>query len=53
MHCDDKRMLFVLEEQIKSSWENLRKSGYQDELLLKELNDAIIDYKDYKKSLEN
>jgi len=53
MHCDDKRMLFVLEEQIKSCWERLQESGYEDAICLKELIDAIRDYNQYKKTPNN
>jgi hypothetical protein len=52
MHCDDKRMLYVFEEQIKSCWENLRSSDYQSESLLKELNEVILEYNEYKKMLK-
>lgn len=52
MHCDDKRMLYILEEQIKSCWERFQESGYQSESLLKDLNDTIVDYNQYKKALE-
>lgn len=52
MHCDDKRMLYVLEQQIVSTWESLKESGFQDKLLLKELNESIIDYNEYKKSIQ-
>jgi len=51
MHCDDKRMLYVLEQEIASCWEKLEESDFQNESLLEELNDSIIDYNDYKKSL--
>ncbi|QUC65529.1 hypothetical protein NsoK4_04640 [Nitrosopumilus sp. K4] len=52
MHCDDKRMLHVLEQQIVANWENLKKDGFQDDSLLKELNESIIDYNEYKKSIQ-
>ena len=52
MHCDDKRMLHVLEEQIKESWKNLQESGFQNEEYLKELNESIVDYNAYKNALE-
>ena len=51
MHCDDKRMLYVLEQEIISCWENLRKSRF-DVILLSELNKSIIDYNEYKKSIQ-
>lgn len=52
MHCDDKRMLYVLEEQIKSCWERLQESEFENESYLKELNDSIRDYNEYKKSVQ-
>lgn len=52
MHCDDKRMLYVLEQQIVTNWEELKKTKFQNESLLKELNESIIDYNEYKKSIE-
>lgn len=52
MHCDDKRMLYVFEEQIESCWKNLRDSDYQSESLLKELNRVISEYNEYKKMLK-
>lgn len=51
MHCDDKRMLYVLEQEIVSCWEKLEASDFQNESLLEELNESITDYNDYKKSL--
>lgn len=52
MHCDDKRMLFILEQEIVTCWEKLEKSDFQNESLFKELNNSIIDYNEYKKSVE-
>ncbi len=52
MHCDDKRMLYVFEEQIKSCWKNLCDSDYQNESSLKELNQVISEYNEYKKMLK-
>ena len=51
MHCDDKRMLYVLEQEIVSCWEKLEESDFQNESLLEELNNSITDYNDYKKSI--
>jgi hypothetical protein len=52
MHCDDKRMFLVLEEEIITCWESLKKTGFQDESALKELNESIINYNDYKNSFK-
>ncbi len=48
MHCDDKRTLYVLKKVIEKSWDELKESGFKDEKLLKNLNDAFIDYFEYK-----
>ena len=45
-------MLYVLEQEIVSCWESLKKSNYQDKSMLSELNEAVIDYNEYKKSIE-
>ena len=52
MHCDDKRTLFVLKEEIKKSWKELENSEFKDQELLKKLNDSFLTYFDYKKDLE-
>ena len=49
MHCDDKRTLFVLKENIENSWEELKESKF-DEMKLKEFSDALAEYFDLKKS---
>lgn len=51
MHCDDKRTLFVLKEQIEKNWELLKESSF-DEEKLKEFSDSLVEYFDYKKSSE-
>ena len=53
MHCDDKRMLSVLKEEIKKSWKELEDSGFKKQELLEKLNGAFLSYFDYKKDLEN
>ena len=50
MHCDYKRTLFVLKEQIEKRWDELKNSGFKDERLLKNLNEAFVEYFEYKKS---
>ncbi|MCV0392313.1 MAG: hypothetical protein K5790_03345 [Nitrosopumilus sp.] len=49
MHCDDKRTLFVLKEQIKKTWDLLKESDFKDKDLLKMLNDIILDYTECQK----
>ena len=50
MHCDDKRTLFVLKEQIEKSWHLLEKSSFKDQQLLEDLNTAIAEYFECKLS---
>ena len=49
MHCDDKRTLFVLKEQIEKIWESLKESNFGEEKL-KEFRDSLVEYFDCKKS---
>lgn len=49
MHCDDKRTLFVLKEQIEKDWKLLKESNF-DEEKLKEFSDSLVEYFDCKKS---
>ncbi len=49
MHCDDKRTLHVLKENIGKSWEELRKSDF-DEEKLKKFNDELTEYFELKQS---
>jgi hypothetical protein len=50
VHCDDKRTLYVLKEEIQRTWNELKNSDFEDKDLLKKLNDIILDYFEYKKS---
>ena len=51
MHCDDKRTLAVLKESILSCFTELKEKDFDDEIALKELNDSINEYKEYKLSM--
>jgi len=51
MHCDDKRTLFALKENIEKRWEVLKESNY-DEEKLKDFSDAITQYFELKQSLQ-
>jgi len=51
VHCDDKRTLYVLKEEIERTWKELKNSDFEDRDLLNDLNEAILDYFEYKKSL--
>ena len=50
MHCDDKRMLFVLKEEIKKTWNELKDSDFKNQDLLKKLNESILEYLEYRNS---
>lgn len=50
MHCDDKRTLFVLKEEIEKTWEMFKKSDFQDSDIHKKLNEIILDYVECKNS---
>ena len=52
MHCDDKRMIVVLKDSIINCFNELKEKYFDDKLALKNLNDTIIDYKEYKLSLK-
>jgi len=50
MHCDDKRTMYVLKEQIEKSWKILEKSGFTDQQLLEDFNTSIVEYFEFKVS---
>lgn len=52
MHCDDKRMIVVLKESILNCFNDLKEKDFDDELALKNLNESITEYKEYKLSLK-
>lgn len=52
MHCDDKRTLFVLKEDIEKTWNEMKKSDFEDQDLVKKLNEAISEYVEYKNDLK-
>ncbi len=52
MHCDDKRTLYVLKEEIEKSWRLLEKSGFTDQQLLEDFNNSVTVYFEYKLSSE-
>lgn len=51
MHCDDKRMLWILKQEIVSCYEDLEKSNFKNKDVLNELDNLIIEYNEYKKFL--
>lgn len=52
MHCDDKRMIMVLKDSIMNYFNELKEKDFDDESDLKNLNDSIMEYKEYKLSLK-
>ena len=52
MHCDDKRTLFALKKGIEEAWNELKKSDFNDEDLIKKSTD-IREYFEYKNSPSN
>ena len=50
MHCDDKRTLYVLKEEIEKIWKELKDSDFADQKLLK-LNESVLEYQEYKNSV--
>ena len=50
MHCDDKRTLYVLKEEIERTWNELKNSDFEDPDLLNKLNETIFDYYEFKNS---
>ncbi len=49
MHCDDKRTLFVLKEEIEKKWEILKESNLEDSKL-KDFSDSLTEYFELKQS---
>lgn len=52
MHCDDKRMIFVLKESIIQCFNELKERDFDDEAALKNLYELIKEYKEYKFSIK-
>jgi len=50
MHCDDKRTLFVLKQEIEETWEELKKMDFSNEDLINKLSEEIQEYFEYKNS---
>ena len=48
MHCDDKRTLYVLKEEIEKSLKLLQDSEYSDQELLEDFNNAVTEYVECK-----
>ena len=52
MHCDDKRMMYVLKQEIEQMWTELRNSDFQDQKLLNNLTKSIKEYEEYRNMLK-
>jgi hypothetical protein len=50
MHCDDKRTLAVLRENILMNFNELKEADFDNESMLKQLNDSILEYNEGKQS---
>lgn len=50
MHCDDKRTLYVLKEEIEKNLKLLQDSEYSDLKLLENFNNAVTEYFECKSS---
>lgn len=48
MHCDDKRTLFILKEEIEKGLESLKRSNF-DDTELKEFSQTLTEYFECKK----
>ncbi|HSB84459.1 MAG TPA: hypothetical protein VLD64_08245 [Nitrosarchaeum sp.] len=51
MHCDDKRTLWVLKENIINCFNELKEKDFEDKNILKKLNDSITEYKELKSEI--
>ena len=43
MHCDDKRMMYVLKQEIEQMWTELRNSDFQNQKFL-EIDDSVPNF---------
>ena len=53
MHCDDKRTLFVLKQEIEKTWDELKEADFSKEELINKLSEDIQEYFEYKNSPSN
>ena len=51
MHCDDKRTLSVLKENIINYFNELKEKDFDNKIILKKLNDSIAEYNECKLSI--
>ena len=50
MHCDDKRMMYVLKQEIEQLWKDLKDSDFQNKELQNKLTESIKEYEEYRKN---
>ena len=48
MHCDYKRTLFVLKQEIEKTWDKLKEADFSKEELINKLSEEIQEYFEYK-----
>ena len=53
MHCDDKRTLFALKQEIEKTWDELKQSDFSKEELINKLSQEIQEYFEYRNSPSN
>lgn len=51
MHCDDKRTLTALKENILICFNELKEEDFDNKIILKKLNDSIAEYNKCKHSI--
>ena len=51
MHCEDKRTLSVLKENIISYFNELKEEDFDNKIILKKFNDSIAEYSECKLSI--
>ena len=52
MHCDDKRTLSVLKENIINYFNELKEKDFDNEIILKKFNDSIAEYNECKLQIQ-
>lgn len=52
MHCDDKRTLSVLKENIINYFNELKEEDFDNKIILKKFNDSITEYNECKLSIQ-
>lgn len=50
MHCDDKRTLAVLKQNILACFNELSEADFDNKSILKQLNESILEYNECKQA---